>query len=49
MITKTDVYIIKELFERIENEEIDTTTALDKLEEYRDAQRYDSQTKGEQN
>ena len=34
MITNTDIWVIRQLFERIENEEIDANDATKKLEEY---------------
>jgi len=39
MITNTDIWVIKQLFERIENEEINATDAFKKLLEYIDTYR----------
>lgn len=34
MITNTDLWVIKQLFERLENEEISSDNALERLKEY---------------
>ncbi len=47
MITEVDYFVIAELFERVENEEIDSSTALSKLKSYITIQEKENNKKNE--
>jgi len=47
MITDVDYFVIAELFERVENEEIDSSAALAKLKSYMTIQEKENNRKNE--